>query len=71
VVYRGIPMPGSMGGGVMSETDPSPYPGSAVRVAVIDLRNGDVLWADFTSDFRSFKDSRMDDIAEDFVAQMP
>jgi hypothetical protein len=50
---------------------PSPYPGSTVSIALIDCRDGTVLWADDASDIRAFSAKRMDDLAEDFVAQMP
>jgi hypothetical protein len=68
-----VGVPGSRGALALGfpRDPPSPYPGSAVQVALIDLRNGDVLWADSAFDIRPFKDSRMDDIAEDIVAQMP
>jgi hypothetical protein len=51
--------------------EPTPYPGSRVSMALIDCRDGTVLWADDASDIRPFSEKRMDDIAEDFVAQMP
>lgn len=76
VRYR-EPLPGTpgvpIGGGFATSkiADPSPYPGSRVSMALIDCRDGTVLWADDASDIRPFSAKRMDDIAEDLVAQMP
>lgn len=71
IVYRPVPTPGSFAGGVMSVADPSPYPGSRLQVALVDCRDGRVLWADGTSDIRAFHEKRMDDLAEKLVQRMP
>ena len=70
VVYRGVPTGGSFGA-MTGVADPSPYPGSRLQVALIDCRDGRVLWADNTSDFRAFSLKRMDDLAQKIVGRMP
>src|SRR5438132_396454 len=66
VVYRGVGTGGRFGG-MTSVADPSPYPGSSLQVALIDCRDGLVLWADNTSDFRAFSVKRMHDLAQKIV----
>ena len=70
VVYRGVGTGGSFGA-MTGVADPSPYPGSRLQVALIDCRDGRVLWADNTSDFRAFSVKRMDHLAQIIVGRMP
>jgi len=70
VRYQGVATGGRFGG-MVSQADPSPYPGSSIQIALIDCRSGNVLWADGTSDWRAFSAARIDKIARDFVKQMP
>ena len=70
VEYRGTPM-GAPGHGVVPTANPSPYPGSLIRITLVDCTNGDVLWSDARTDWRPFSAKGMDRIARDFAAQMP
>jgi hypothetical protein len=65
-----LPLPGS-GPPPWPSTEPSPWPGSQVRIALIDCRDGTVLWADRTYTWQGFSDGRLDGFAHDLAAAMP
>ena len=73
MICRPSPLPavGASGEAIPRAPEPTPYPGSRLSVALVDCRDGRVLWADGTSDIRAFAEKRMDDLAEKLVERMP
>jgi hypothetical protein len=49
----------------------SPWPGSEVRIALIDCRDGSVLWADRAYTWQGFSNGRVDGFVRDLAAAMP
>jgi hypothetical protein len=51
--------------------DYSPWPGSEVRIALVDCRSGTVLWADRAHTGQGFSNHGVDAFVRDLAAEMP
>ena len=71
-----IPMVGGVAGDPFRDSfgrlpDSSPYPGSALRIVIVDLRDGTVLWADREIAWQGFNPGRIDSLVRTLVDAMP
>ena len=47
------------------------YSGTGIRVAMVDCKNGDVLWSDGDFEAKSLKEENLNKLAKDVLKRLP